>query len=230
MTTAYVYKWTHIPTLKWYIGSRTAKGCQPNDGYICSSKIVKPLIESNPSDWQRDIIAVGDPIEMREMEAEILELFDASKDSRSFNKNNANGKFTTTRLELPHKEETKKKIGLAQKGRNQGLTYEQIHGEEKAKQLKDNLKSKPGPNLGRIWEDEIREKQRIAAINRPKIKEETKLKMSLSQRGKRSKLTPEEVFEIKYVLSYKECKEKYTSKISIGTIEQIRGNKVWKYI
>lgn len=32
-TTAYVYRWTHIPTGKWYVGSRTAKGSHPNDGY-----------------------------------------------------------------------------------------------------------------------------------------------------------------------------------------------------
>lgn len=25
-TTAYVYRWAHIPTEKWYVGSRTAKG------------------------------------------------------------------------------------------------------------------------------------------------------------------------------------------------------------
>jgi hypothetical protein len=40
-TIAYVYKWTHIPTSKWYVGSRTAPGCHPDDGYICSSKLIK---------------------------------------------------------------------------------------------------------------------------------------------------------------------------------------------
>lgn len=56
---AFVYKWTNIPTGKWYIGVRTKNGCHINDGYICSSKIVKPLILSNPSDWKRDILATS---------------------------------------------------------------------------------------------------------------------------------------------------------------------------
>lgn len=88
---AYVYKWTHIPSLKWYIGSRTAKGCHPNDGYICSSKTVKPMIESNPSEWHRDIIEIGTPNEMRKFEQEILMCFDAVNDTRSFNRSNAGG-------------------------------------------------------------------------------------------------------------------------------------------
>ena len=35
-TVAYVYKWIHIPTGKWYIGSRTRVGSHPDDGYYCS--------------------------------------------------------------------------------------------------------------------------------------------------------------------------------------------------
>ena len=89
MEQAYVYKWTHIPTLKWYVGSRTAKNCHPDDGYICSSRTVKPLIKANPNEWTRDIIDVGSAQAMKELEAEILQLFDAASDPRSFNKNNA---------------------------------------------------------------------------------------------------------------------------------------------
>jgi len=229
MTQAYVYKWTHIPTLKWYVGSRTAKGCHPDDSYICSSKIVKPLIQANPEKWRRDIIEVGDPLFVRDLEAEILETFDATNDPRSFNKNNANGKFTTTRLELPHKEETKKKIGLAQKGRNQGLTYEQIHGVEKAKKLKDNLRSKPGPNLGKKLSNEAKNKLSVAAKNRPPVTDETKLKMSLSGRGKSKKLSIEEVKDIKYNLRAKDAILKYP-KVSETTITRIRTGVIWKHI
>jgi hypothetical protein len=59
MATAFLYKWTHIPTQKWYIGSRTAKGCSLTDGYICSSKIVKPMILENKNDWKREILVIG---------------------------------------------------------------------------------------------------------------------------------------------------------------------------
>ena len=93
MTTAFVYKWTNISTLQWYIGSRTRKNCHPNDGYVCSSKTVKPLIVENASSWVREIVATGTPVEMRELEQEILVLFDAATDPRSLNKHNATIKF-----------------------------------------------------------------------------------------------------------------------------------------
>lgn len=51
MTLAYLYKWTHTPSNKWYIGSRTKKKCHPNDGYICSRNKgktgIKQSLESN---------------------------------------------------------------------------------------------------------------------------------------------------------------------------------------
>jgi hypothetical protein len=91
MLICYVYKWTHIPTLKWYVGSRTKKGCHPDDGYICSSKYVKPLIQSMPNEWQRTIIATGTLEEMKELEREILTATDAMNDPRSFNLSNGCG-------------------------------------------------------------------------------------------------------------------------------------------
>lgn len=56
MTLAYVYKWTELATGKWYVGARGARGCHPDDGYICSSKVVKPLILANPDGWKREIL------------------------------------------------------------------------------------------------------------------------------------------------------------------------------
>jgi hypothetical protein len=100
---AFVYKWTHIPTLKWYIGSRTAQGCSPDDGYICSSKKVKPLIESAQTEWSRDIIANGSPADMLDLETTLLELFDAKNDLRSYNQHNGDGRFTTTGLPAHNK-------------------------------------------------------------------------------------------------------------------------------
>jgi hypothetical protein len=88
MTIAYVYKWTHTPTMMWYVGSRTAKNCHPNDGYICSSKYVKPLIEADKTLWKREIISTGSPEEMRLLEGVILYLTNAKNDKRSFNRNN----------------------------------------------------------------------------------------------------------------------------------------------
>ena len=90
-TIAYVYKWTHLPTLKWYIGSKTAKGCHPDDGYRGSSKHVTPLINANPAEWSKEIIDTGTPQDMYDLETEILQLFDAKNDPRSFNRHNNTG-------------------------------------------------------------------------------------------------------------------------------------------
>jgi len=96
MTLAYVYKWTHIPTGKWYIGSRTKSGCHPNDGYCCSSREVKPMIVSSPEEWRRDIISTGNPLEMIALETKYLVDLDAKNDPMSFNRHNGDGKFTTS--------------------------------------------------------------------------------------------------------------------------------------
>ena len=111
-TIAYVYKWTHIPTLKWYVGSRTAKGCHPDDGYICTSSLVKPLIKSNPNEWLRTIIATGTKEQMLELEGMILTLFDAMNDPTSFNRHNNNGKFHVTPDSVKKMLITRKKNGF----------------------------------------------------------------------------------------------------------------------
>ena len=94
MTTAYVYKWTQISTGKWYVGARGARGCHPDDGYICSSKVVKPLILNHPDDWIREILHTGSPDNIFEMEASILKSLNAKDDPNSFNKHNGDGKWS----------------------------------------------------------------------------------------------------------------------------------------
>ena len=64
--------WLHPASGRWYIGSRTAKGCRQDDGYICSSKTVKPLILANPADWVRTILFVGDKPTVLQVEKELL--------------------------------------------------------------------------------------------------------------------------------------------------------------
>ena len=96
MMQAFLYKWTQQSTGKWYIGSRTAKGCHPGDGYICSSKIVKPMILENRDDWVRDVLCIGEPSYICELEAEYLKLINANDNSYSYNLHNGDGKFSMT--------------------------------------------------------------------------------------------------------------------------------------
>ena len=115
MTTAYVYKWTELSTGKWYVGARGAKGCHPDDGYICSSKVARPMIEANRSGWSREILFTGDAEIIFFVEAQILESLNAKFDPLSFNKHNGDGKWSMRGKQFS--DEHKKKMGAWQIGR-----------------------------------------------------------------------------------------------------------------
>ena len=95
MTVAFVYKWTEISTNKWYVGARYASGCYPGDGYICSSKVVKPMIIENPTNWFRAILCIGNPVYIVKLESQYLSELDAKHDPMSFNKHNGDGQFSS---------------------------------------------------------------------------------------------------------------------------------------
>jgi hypothetical protein len=100
----------------WYVGSRTAKGCNPSDGYICSSRKVKPMIIENTSDWKREVISTGTVNDMIQLETLILQLSDAKNDPRSFNQHNGDGQFIN-KGGVPLTEQHKLNLGLSKKGR-----------------------------------------------------------------------------------------------------------------
>jgi hypothetical protein len=148
-TTAFVYKWTHVPTGRWYIGSRTKQGCNPDDGYICSSKTIKPLITENLAEWHREILAVGEPAAMLELETRYLVSLDAKNDPMSYNQHNSDGKFSTSG-QAPWNKGRGKPIGKP--SWNAGLTKADHPG--LAKMAKSKLgaiphnKGKPSPLKG----------------------------------------------------------------------------------
>jgi len=117
-TNCYVYKWTHLPSFNWYVGSRTQDKSHPGDGYICSSLIVKPMVLSKPWEWRREIIATGTKQEMRELEIEILQLFDARNDPKSFNRSNGNPNLFTPKGRVI-KEYHRRNLSIAGKKRFQ---------------------------------------------------------------------------------------------------------------
>lgn len=100
---AYVYKWTELSTGKWYIGVRFAKGCHPDDGYLCSSRTVKPKIVAAPDDWKREVLCIGTPEDMSLLEVKLLITTDAKHDIQSYNKHNGDGKFSCAGKESPLK-------------------------------------------------------------------------------------------------------------------------------
>lgn len=181
MTLAFLYKWTQLSTGKWYVGSRTAKNCHPGDGYICSSKIVKPMILETPDDWERTILAIGQSKYIVEMERKYLELVDAASDNISFNKHNANGKFITPNI--PLSEETKRKISDNLKGKKKGP----MSLEHKAK-LSESKKGRTAPNKGKPMSQEQKDKIAKAHLGKKRNPhcEETKRKISESEKKTKS--------------------------------------------
>jgi len=94
-TIPYIYKWTHLPTGKWYIGSKVRIGWNPSrhEEYICSSKVVKPLIIENRQDWVYEILHTGDSEYISKLENVILKSLNARNDPMSFNQHNGDGLY-----------------------------------------------------------------------------------------------------------------------------------------
>ena len=162
--TSFVYKWIHLPTGKWYIGSRTAKGCHPEDGYISSSQLIKPLIKQNPTEWKREIIKTGSPEEMIKLETTLLESLDAKHNPMSFNQHNGDGKFTRTGVKVS--EDTRKK---------QSESIKKVHPN----------RGKPSPNRGKIASEETRKKQSESKLGkkRKSFTEQTRDKIRQAKLG-----------------------------------------------
>jgi hypothetical protein len=129
-TIAYLYKWTNTETNRWYIGSRTKRGCHPNDGYICSSRTVKPLILEHKEQWTRTILCLGTPEYILALETRLLTAVDAKNDPLSYNQHNGDGKFTSLGRPCtfkgkklgPQSLEACLKRSIAMKGKNKGKT------------------------------------------------------------------------------------------------------------
>lgn len=114
----YVYKWTELSTKKWYIGCRSAKNCHVNDGYICSSRTVKPLITNNPENWIREILWIGDREITPTVESLFLSENNAANNDESYNLHNSDGKWNNTGRRMPQtkehiKKRTSKRIGTS---------------------------------------------------------------------------------------------------------------------
>lgn len=170
-TKAYLYKWTELSTGRWYIGARYAKGCHPEDGYICTSKIVKPMILENKENWKRDVLCVGKPEDIVKLESDYLKLLDAKNDPMSFNKHNGDGKFSS--LGKPS----------ALKGRVGNRKGHKMSEEAKAK-ASAKLKGKTAYNKGVPMSKEQREKLRLANIGKSQTEESNK-KRSQALKGKK---------------------------------------------
>lgn len=188
ITHAYVYKWTELSSGRWYIGSRTKIGCHPDDSYICSSKVVLPLIKTNPTNWKRTILCIGHPMDMLALETNLLLLVDAKNDPLSYNMHNGDGKFSTAGVE-PWNKGLKQPTGKP--AWNRGLTKE---NNPSMAIVSSKRKLQPAHNKGKAMSDELKLQKSIAMKGRPSPKKgipgpkqtaEAKAKMSIALKGKK---------------------------------------------
>jgi hypothetical protein len=170
-TKAYLYKWTEISTGKYYIGARYANGCHPDDGYICTSKIVKPLIEANRNNWVREILCVGTPDYIVNLESSYLTKLDAKNDPMCYNKHNGDGKFSS----LGKPSSLKGRVGNRKGKKN---------SEEHKAKASAKLKGKPAYNKGVPMSQEQRERLRLANLGKTQT-EESNLKRSEALKGRK---------------------------------------------
>jgi len=168
MQTAFLYRWNEASTGMWYVGSRTAKNCHPDDGYICSSKHVKPLIEANPKNWNREILLIASPVYVREMEAKYLLALNASDDKLSYNRHNGDMKFHTIGSKLS--EEHKRKISA--KGRT--------HSEATKVKMREKRIGSKNPFFGKTHTPEYAQQISVRMqTNNPAKKAEVRQKLSV---------------------------------------------------
>ena len=184
---AFVYAWTNTETNQLYIGSH--KGT-PDDGYVCSSKVMLEDYMRDRSVFSRQIIATGSYEDMRAFEATLLNAVDAKKDPQFYNQSNGNGDFYLKRQTVEARRkiaESKRGVArpdVAQWNRERGATkgswkkgvdhsgekngmYGKKHSEESKKQMSLNSK---GKGKGVPKSPETKEKMRQAAILRWKKK------------------------------------------------------------
>lgn len=94
VTTPYVYAIVSLIDGKWYIGSRIAKRCHPNElgvSYFTSSKSFRPIFKCNPENFRTIILYIGE--DAVEKEAEFLNIMRAKDNQKSYNLHNGAGYF-----------------------------------------------------------------------------------------------------------------------------------------
>lgn len=171
----YVYRWLNTLTGMYYIGSHTAKNSFPGDCYICSSKIVKPLIQANPSQWIKSFLYIGNTKdEVIAKEAEFLKRYNAKADPLSYNQHNGDADFVVKYVS----EEARAKMSAARKGKapwNKGIPRTQ----EVKDKIRKALQGRSPPNKNKP----MPEHQRQAMIGQ-KYSEERKANISASLKGR----------------------------------------------
>lgn len=141
MTDTFLYCWRDHKTEKLYVGVHRGS---PEDGYICSSKVVLQEYKKRPRDFSREILASGTWPMMYQLETSLLSALQAHKDPMFYNQTNNQGAFYHIGQKT---EDHKRKISVGQTGKKRGP-----HSLEHSKaQSAGQLGKKRGPYSVPIW-------------------------------------------------------------------------------
>ena len=121
----YVYHVHDTVTGMWYLGSKTAKGCNPENtkDYLGSPKdnAYKQVIKTRPETLVKTIVAVCQTAEdALKFEERLLRELKANKDPMSYNRNITNWKSGVGRS---HSDVAKAKMSAKGKGRQQSAEH-----------------------------------------------------------------------------------------------------------
>jgi len=105
------------------------------------------LIESCPTEWQREILYTGTPDEMLKLESCILTDLDAKNNVNSYNLQNGDGNFTTTGITMPKAWVEKIRKGNSGKIRSEQARENYRRANRKKAQDLDYLKKLRKPKL-----------------------------------------------------------------------------------
>jgi len=179
---AFVYCWTDHLTNMLYVGSH--KG-STDDGYVCSSKLMKEQYEIRPQDFTRQIIAQGKTEDVRSLECKILTAINARIDEQFYNQTNGNGE----RHLKTHTISARQKIGNIHRGKTLSDNHKHIMSEtHKGKSKSEEQKKKMSESAKILWKTR---KENNYVVKKGKIhSEETKKK--LSDATKKRFMNPEE--------------------------------------
>ncbi len=185
---AFVYCWTDHLRNMLYIGYH--KG-SVDDGYICSSKLMKQHYFERTHDFTRQILAQGSEKDMLNFERHLLLTIDAKNNKDFYNQSNGCRFYRIKE----HTDETKQKMSIAAIGRT--LTDE-------TKQKMSLAKIGIVPYMkGRTHTDETKQKMSLAKLNKPSGRKGIKMapltderKLHLSKINKGKTLTEEHKMKI----------------------------------
>ena len=181
---SYVYQIVHLPTLKSYIGSRTAKGCDPSGigtKYFSSSRDKEFMLEQKekPENFLYFILKKFDENykECIEYEIYLHDKYNVGVNKRFYNKSKQTSTgFSTTGTTYICSDKKKRNISIGNKGKKKSESH------KKNLSKKSHWKGIHGPMYNKKHTNETIQKMR-----KPKSEEHRK-KISLCQIGRKQTL------------------------------------------